>query len=319
MHISLRKTAANTVLDSLILDRCGVIAVVGWTRVWEPLDPVELWIDGRPAEPGDCHRIFRPDVARHLGVSNGFHGFAHEFLRFERLERARVEVRVCGKAVWQDKVSFDPAAPHYVGLLWEPKVLSRDEIYSSGPPLDFIPAEIERLAEFARGKVLDFGCGRGNLVRHLRQQGQDAFGIEIDRPAIRAALLPEVASYIHLYHGELPLPYPDAAFDCACAVEVIEHVPDYRAALAEIVRVAARRVIVTVPDISAIPRSAPEHVVPWHLLEATHYNFFTARSLSALLAPHFERITLVKIGPVGVNDSHYFTSLAAICDKQGQP
>ena len=55
----------------------------------------------------------------------------------------------------------------------------------------------------------------------------------------------------------------------------------------ELMRVTRAPIFITVPDMSSIPLSWPTNTVPWHMLEGTHVNFFNARSLSALFAPHF--------------------------------
>jgi len=76
---------------------------------------------------------------------------------------------------------------------------------------------------------------------------------------------------------------------------VLEHIPDWRTALQEIARVG-RRALITVPDMSAIPAPLPSRVVPWHLLESTHLNFFTQRSLHLALSPFFSRVRFLRLG-----------------------
>lgn len=99
-------------------------------------------------------------------------------------------------------------------------------------------------------------------------------------------------------------------------IEVLEHVPNPDAMLREVARVASRRFLVTVPDISAIPRCASQQVVPWHLLEATHVNFFNAVSLRALLERYFRVEELFWLHPVQVNRMSYFTSVAALAEPR---
>lgn len=209
-------------------------------------------------------------------------------------------------------------SPHYGNFLTETSVKHRVNVYGSGPPSKIVSNEVLQLVEtFIDGtdRVLDFGCGRGNLVEHLRKKGIEAYGIEIDNPIMREALLPEYKEFITMYQGELPLPFADDAFDCVIATEVIEHVQDYYSTLQEIGRISKKKFIVTVPDITAIPRCFPQTVVPWHLLEGTHLNFFTEKSLQSVLSPLWGKITFLKIGHLQVNDSRFATSVAAFCEK----
>jgi hypothetical protein len=52
--------------------------------------------------------------------------------------------------------------------------------------------------------------------------------------------------------------------------------------------------------------------VPWHLLEATHLNFFTQSSLEMLLAPIASRIEMARFGHVKCDRLSYYTNLAAV-------
>jgi hypothetical protein len=81
------------------------------------------------------------------------------------------------------------------------------------------------------------------------------------------------------------------------------------------VRLARDTVILTVPDCEAIPRLFPHHVVPWHLLEASHLHFFTQRSLEAALRPFFSQVEFGRIGSFRINDSEIHDSLVAVCVK----
>lgn len=79
--------------------------------------------------------------------------------------------------------------------------------------------------------VLDFGCGQGNLVRTLRDEGLDARGCDF-----AANLGPdEELSAIHL--DPYRLPYPDASFDLVFSTSVFEHAQQTEECMAEIHRV----------------------------------------------------------------------------------
>ena len=84
-----------------------------------------------------------------------------------------------------------------------------------------------------RGRVLDNGCGVGVYLEHLKPLAEFALGLEYDRERARVAKsrLPAILS------GRAEhLPFPDGSLDLILSHEVIEHVDDDRAALAEMVR-----------------------------------------------------------------------------------
>jgi hypothetical protein len=150
------------------------------------------------------------------------------------------------------------------------------------------------------------------LVRVLRGRGIEAFGIELNRTEIVASLREDVKGWITLYGGGFPLPFPDRRFRSVVCSEVLEHIPGHAAAIREMVRVAPEALI-TVPDISAIPALFPHNVVPWHLLEATHVNFFTQASLRAALGAAFRSVSFSRLGRFEINGTAVFTSLVARC------
>lgn len=127
--------------------------------------------------------------------------------------------------------------------------------------------------------------------------------------------MPEAKPFVKITDGALPLPYVDDQFESIIATEVIEHVADPVAVVAELARINSKRAVITVPDASAIPDLFYANVVPWHLLESTHFNFFTINSLSSLLKPHYSRIDFAKIGSATVNGIPWHTNLVASCFK----
>jgi SAM-dependent methyltransferase len=194
-------------------------------------------------------------------------------------------------------------------------VLGRADIYASGLPTRAVSAEVLSLARRLPGPVLDFGCGAGALVAALRREGIDAYGLEIDDARIREHLIEEVKPYVTLYSGGFPAPFAGAQFAGVVCSEVLEHTPGPQATLAEVARLAGRAMLITVPDMSAIPRGYAHAVVPWHLLESTHVNFFTQASLHAALEPHAARIEMARIGVVQCDRLQFYSSLAAVVER----
>jgi len=193
-------------------------------------------------------------------------------------------------------------------------VLHREDIYGFGPPMLEADPDVLALARLLPEPILDFGCGSGAMVRALIDAGLEAEGIELQRPGILASMRDDVRPLIKLTDGTFPLPYRDGQFGAVVCSEVLEHVPDFRAALREMARVAPKALI-TVPDMTAIPTLFPHRVVPWHLLESTHLNFFTQRSLEEALRPLFGRVRFQRLGEFQVNGTRVFTSLVAECER----
>jgi ubiquinone/menaquinone biosynthesis C-methylase UbiE len=95
--------------------------------------------------------------------------------------------------------------------------------------------------------ILDIGCGIGTYVRKFRQFSEDVHGVDVD--AERVAKASETLPNIQVAPAE-HLPYPDDRFDMVFLHEVIEHVDDDRAAIAEAIRVLRPegRVVVYAPN-----------------------------------------------------------------------
>ena len=271
-------------LDSISGQPLPVLLARGWCTDPDRVDVALVYADGTRVAPSVLCRELRPDVVAAGKASFLWPGFLAEF----HLAGRPKSVQLFGKAfAVPDAERYGSVEPHYKELYETERVLHREEIYCVGLPVPADPVIVDLAQELLGGSILDFGCGTGDLVAKLRAMGRDAVGIEIDRPPIRAHMSAAAAPFMTLYDGSLPLPYPDRAFDSVIATEVVEHVDDPHAVASELMRVARTSIFITVPDISAIPLSSPTNMVPWHLLEASHVNFFNAKSLSTLFRPHF--------------------------------
>ena len=98
--------------------------------------------------------------------------------------------------------------------------------------------------------ALDVGCGEGVLTERFAKRlgtGRVA-GVDLEDPKLRAEWDRRSRPNLEFRSydgGELPFRRND--FDIACAIEVLEHVPDPERTLAEMVRVARGHVLVSVP------------------------------------------------------------------------
>jgi len=106
-----------------------------------------------------------------------------------------------------------------------------------------------------RAEILDAGCGSGRNLEELATLGQ-VTGLEPSPASLAAARARGIGQVVAGSVEAIPL--PDQSFDLATCLDVIEHVDDDRAALAELRRVIrpAGSLLVTVP---AYPRLWSAH------------------------------------------------------------
>lgn len=108
----------------------------------------------------------------------------------------------------------------------------------------------ELFAKAAPTSLLDVGCGEGVLVHEWAKQIAPArvVGIDLEEPSIQAGWAERQAENLEykIMHAE-NLPFADGEFDCATAIEVLEHVPDPAHTVAEMARCAQRHLLVSVP------------------------------------------------------------------------
>jgi hypothetical protein len=298
-------------IDTLVIHGDGTVDAEGWTPDLSELSSAcALRIDGRLIAPTHAFRVHRPAVPAPPG-GTPFQGAVVEWVLPAHPVAQSVEL-VAGGAT-RLAFSLPPIVePAYGGLRTETRVLGRDHIYCFGPPVHEVSADVLALARTLPTPILDFGCGGGALVRALRREGLEAFGLELNEPRIQQHLLDEVRPLVTLYDGRFPAPFPDGRFASVVSSEVLEHIPGPDAALAEMARLASRALLVAVPDMSAIPRGFPHGVVPWHLLESTHVNFFTQASLEHAIATHTTRFEMSRINPVVCGALKYYGSLAVV-------
>jgi 2-polyprenyl-3-methyl-5-hydroxy-6-metoxy-1,4-benzoquinol methylase len=175
---------------------------------------------------------------------------------------------------------------------------------------DGAPEHFALRRDFALGalqpgsRVIDVGCGAGWFAAELARAGFAVVGVEVAQEPVRRARerAPELE---FLVVGERELPFPPGAFDGAWMGEVLEHVQDGIALLAEVARVIVPggRLALSTPDhgwalrlrLGVSRRAFERHFEP----RSDHLRFFTAATLRGLLeAGGFEAVAVRRAGGV---------------------
>ncbi len=97
--------------------------------------------------------------------------------------------------------------------------------------------------------VLDVGCGEGFIMHELTKNGIGAKieGIEFSKEAI--SLGKKLFPNLKIRQGSIyNIPFNNKTFDLVVCTEVLEHLDNPQKALKEILRVAKRSIIVSVPN-----------------------------------------------------------------------
>jgi 2-polyprenyl-3-methyl-5-hydroxy-6-metoxy-1,4-benzoquinol methylase len=98
--------------------------------------------------------------------------------------------------------------------------------------------------------ALDLGCGEGVLTERFaeRLSGGRVVGLDLEDPKLQAEWTRRARPNLEFRAVAGPeLPFGKDEFDVVSAIEVLEHVPEPEYTLAEMVRVARRHVLVSVP------------------------------------------------------------------------
>lgn len=96
-------------------------------------------------------------------------------------------------------------------------------------------------------RLLDVGCGVGQVVATLAAEGFDAWGVDVAEANITKSR--QLTDRCRWYDGGR-LPFPDGHFASVGALNVLEHVQEPEAFIAEVVRVTAPggRVVLSSPN-----------------------------------------------------------------------
>ena len=168
--------------------------------------------------------------------------------RIEKTERACVACGSSKARSWGVKNEFEvvscvdcdsvytPYSPWYSSaVVYTGFYLNADEL---SPPA-FVNARLEEItAEFAayrqNNRLLDIGCGAGNLLQAARKNGWKAQGLDVSAGAVKHVR--ELG--FEVFEGELQdAGFPSEHFDVVTAAELLEHLFDPQSLLYEVARI----------------------------------------------------------------------------------
>ena len=143
-----------------------------------------------------------------------------------------------------------PEATDFVG----PSGNATDKYGSKNPFTRRLLARfLQQIDTFVRAagpaSILDVGCGEGVVTERLANvTAALTIGVDLEVEALRRQWQRRESERVSFRAASAyDLPFGDQSFDCVCALEVLEHLERPRDALAELVRVARRTLLLSVP------------------------------------------------------------------------
>lgn len=127
------------------------------------------------------------------------------------------------------------------------------------------------LSRMLHGRVLDFGCGRGDFLKYMK----NSVGVDVNQQLVNYCQSQGLDARL-IENGHIP--YPDSSFDSVVMDNVLEHIHEAEAdsVLEEIMRVLSPSgtLLVGVPGRKG------------YAADSDHKCFYTGQDLEALLKRH---------------------------------
>jgi len=140
---------------------------------------------------------------------------------------------------------------------------------------------------FVKGKVLDFGCGRGDFAYMLSKNCDSVYGIDCSDIVISKAKNDYSGIDFQILLENDKMPYDDQFFDSVIMIDVLEHILDTETLLEEISRILKPEghLLITTSQLTSLKLfgialiSLDKYFYP----TSPHIRYFTRNSLADLL------------------------------------
>jgi 2-polyprenyl-3-methyl-5-hydroxy-6-metoxy-1,4-benzoquinol methylase len=150
----------------------------------------------------------------------------------------------------------------------------------------------EHLARRRPGRLLDWGCGWGQVTALLREQGVDVaaydYREDVDEPTTMALeRFPEIEVLVS--PEPVALPFDDGSFDTVLSCGVLEHVPDPDGSVAEIGRVlrpGGMFYVTNLPNRYSYTEKGAKLLGLYYHGQLPHDRVYTKRSIERLVERH---------------------------------
>jgi SAM-dependent methyltransferase len=135
------------------------------------------------------------------------------------------------------------------------------------------------------GRALDVGCAAGFCMAVLRERGFDVYGVEVSE-AIGSHARDALGFGDHVFIGTLQdAPFSAGSFDLICMWDVVEHVPDPRALLANAFTLLKPGGLIVLETQDIDSRFAQTLGPKWHHYKhAEHIYHFTPSVVNEMLS-----------------------------------
>jgi len=138
----------------------------------------------------------------------------------------------------------------------------------------------EEVLQKVHGRVLDIGCGAGNLMDLLKRSGCDVYGIE---PNPNSVMICNGRGVKKISSSLEAADFPNGLFDYVVMSHVIEHLPSPKRTLTEVRRILRPRgqVLIFCPNAdSYLRRLFGKYWHGWHI--PFHFHVFSRHTLARL-------------------------------------